>query len=466
MQGAEYARPTIEAPPVWDAMMAGEANTEVRLETGKRPGAGWWREFRNEELDRLIAQALDRNHDVRRVALRVMEGRAVAVAAGAGLYPQVNLDGSYSHIRRSENILVAPTGGAPQGFAAPGSNFEIWSGALDLRWELDLWGRIRRGQEAAMADADALEQDRRAVTLALVGDLGQAYFRLREHDEQIRIAEANLASRTDSLELIRSRAAAGLASDLDVRRAEVQVATGAAQIPELRRLRAAALHQIEVLAGSNPGTLDLAPKPLRSVVAQPEIPVGLPAQLLERRPDILHAERALVAANARIGEARAYFFPAVAITGQGGIQSSEFTNWFQSGSHANTIGPSVTLPIFLGGANVARLQVAEARYEQMLEGYRQTILNAFREVADLLVSIRARTDQRDRQREQAKASQAALDLVQIRYREGLVTYLDVLDAQRTVLEAELALVQTERARLTDMVGLFKALGGGWDDERI
>ena len=168
-----------------------------------------------------------------------------------------------------------------------------------------------------------------------------------------------------------------------------------------------------------------------------------------------------MAANARIGQARAYFFPTLSITGQGGLQSAEFANWFTGNSANFSIGPSVTLPIFLGGTNVARLEAAESRYQQMLEGYQQTILLAFREVADLLVSIHSRTEQLARQREQATAATAAVGLAEVRYRKGLVNYLDVLDAQRTMLAAETQLAQTERARLTDMVGLYKALGGGW-----
>lgn len=310
-----------------------------------------------------------------------------------------------------------------------------------------------------------MEQDRRAVTLALISDLGRAYFQLRELDEQIEIAERNFAIRQDSLELVRSRALAGLASDLDVKRSEVLVAETLAVIPDLKRRRMTELHQITVLTGAAPGTLTLPAKTLRMTVVQPEIPIGLPSELLERRPDVLEVEQMLVAANARIGEARAFFFPSIVITGQGGLQSSEFADWLQSGSRTFTIGPSITLPIFLGKTNVARLHVAEAHYEQMLERYQQTILNAFREVADLLVAIQTRTEQLTSQQRQVNAAQDARDLAQIRYVEGLVAYLDVLEAQRTVLEAEQALVQTERARLTDMIALFKAVGGGWQPQQ-
>lgn len=464
LQGPDYRKPELPVPPSWDAVTAeagSPGTTAARL-----PEADWWREFQNEELTGLIERALVANHDVRRAAARVIEGRATTAAAGAGLYPQVNLSASYQHLEISKNTLAglglaSPQRIGPQVFATPGEGFDLWNTAADLRWELDLWGRIRRGMEAASAEAEGLEQDHRAVALALIADLGQAYFRLRELDEQIAIAERNLALRKDQLDIMRSRASVGLASDLDVTRAEVLVSESAAQIPDFRRLRAVELHRIQVLCGASPGTLTLEPKPLRAVVVQPEIPVGLPSQLLERRPDILQAERSLIAANARIGEARAYFFPAVSITGQGGLQSVEFADWFNGNSRTFTIGPSITLPIFLGGTNVARLGAAESRYAQMLERYQQTILVAFREVADLLVAVQRRTEQRDRQREQVAAAQTALSLAQTRYREGLVNYLDVLEAERTVLNAELGLVQTERARLADMVGLFKALGGGW-----
>ena len=463
LQGQPYARPAIETPADWSRMASGPLAAGA---SDKTPEADWWQAFQNQELTQFIERALAQNHDVRRAVSRVVEGRASVTTAGAGLYPQLNVQGSYTNIAVSKNTLAGlglATGQqpGPQVFAKPGSNFDLWNGAADLRWELDVWGRIRRGMEAATADAQAIEQDARAIALTLIGDVGQSYFRIRELDEQIDIAQRALTLRRDSLEIITKRASVGLASDLDVKRTEVLVAESAGQIPDLTRLRAIEVHRLEVLTGSAPGGLVLTPKLLRKVIIQPDIPVGLPSQLLERRPDILQAEATLMAANARIGQARAYFFPTFSITGQGGLQSAEFANWFTGNSANFSIGPSVTLPIFLGGTNVARLDAAESRYQQMLEGYQQTILLAFREVADLLVSIQARGEQLTRQREQAAAATVAVGLAEVRYRKGLVNYLDVLDAQRTMLAAETQLAQTERARLTDMVSLYKALGGGW-----
>ena len=463
LQGKAYTRPAIDTPADWTHVASGPLAAGTSTQT---PDADWWKAFRNDELTAFVERALARNHDVRRAVSRVMEGRASVTTAGAGLYPQINVQSSYTNISVSKNTLAGlglATGQqpGPQVFARPGSSFDLWNGAADLRWELDVWGRIRRGMEAASADAQAIEQDARAIALTLIGDVGQAYFRIRELDEQIEIAQRALALRRDSLEIITKRASVGLASDLDVKRTEVLVAESAGQIPDLIRLRALELHRLEVLTGSAPGSLTLAPMSLRKVIVQPDIPVGLPSQLLERRPDILQAEAGLIAANARIGQARAYFFPTFSITGQGGLQSAEFANWFTGNSANFSIGPSVTLPIFLGGTNVARLDAAESRYQQMLEGYQQTILLAFREVADLLVSIQSRAEQLTRQREQAVAATAAVGLAEVRYRKGLVNYLDVLDAQRTMLAAETQLAQTERARLTDMVSLYKALGGGW-----
>ena len=307
--------------------------------------------------------------------------------------------------------------------------------------------------------------NRRGIALALISEVGQGYFRLRELDEQLEIATHNLALQQDSLSITQSRAEAGLVSDLDVKQAEILVSETAAQVPELRRLRLVQQHQLEWLIGAQPNTLDLGPKPLRAVVVQPIIPIGLPADLLQRRPDIVEVEENLKAANARIGEARAYFFPTVAITGTGGFQTSEFDQWFDWASRNLSVGPSVSLPIFEGYTNVARLNVAESRYQQLLEEYKQTILNAFREVADVLTALQTRQEQLAHQREQVQASHDARELAEIRYRQGLVTYLDVLAAQRAVLSAELQLVQTQRARLTDMVTLFKAIGGGWDHEQ-
>ncbi len=463
MQGQDYQRPPVDVPDDWSRMTN---TTDTSMASERQPEAEWWKAFQNEELSGLIERALQQNHDVKRALARVLEGRASVMSAAAGLYPQMNLSSSYTNIDISKNTLAGlglATGQrpGPQVFATPGTTFELWNSALDLRWEMDFWGRIRRGREAAAADAQAIEQDARAVALSLVSDVGQSYFRIRELDEQLDIAKRTLAVRQEYLDIIQKRASVGLASELDVKRTEVLVAEAAGLIPDLARTRAVESHRLEVLTGMSPGSLDLQSKPLRTVVIQPNIPVGLPSQLLERRPDILQAEATLVASNARIGQARAYFFPTFSITGQGGLQSAEFSNWFTGNSSNYSIGPSIILPIFQGGTNLARLDSAKSRYVQMLESYQQTILQAFREVADLLTSLRARAEQLARQREQLAAAQEAVRLAEVRYRKGLVTYLNVLDAQRTTLSAETQLVLTERTRLTDMVSLFKALGGGW-----
>ncbi len=460
--GPDYQQPETMAPENWDGLTLEGNASPLPISEGKAPEVTWWEAFQNQELNALIQQALQHNHDVREASFRVMEARALAVGAGAALYPQVALEGAYSRIRRSENILVAPVDASPQGFAPPGADFDLWNAGIDLRWELDLWGRIRRNQEAFSAEASASVMERRGIILSLISQVGQTYFRLRELDEQLEIARHNLRLQKDSRSITANRARAGLVSDLDVKRAEILVAQTASQIPELRRQRTVQEHQLAVLLGKSPNGFSLPSLPLRKVLAQPTIPIGLPSELLQRRPDILEVEETLKAANARIGEARAYFFPTVAITGTGGFQSSEFDEWFSWASRNLSIGPSVSLPIFEGYTNIARLEVAESRYEQMLARYRQTILTAFREVADVLVALETRKTQIAHQREEVQFAHEARDLADIRYRQGLVTYLDVLEAQRTVLDAELTLVQTESARLADMVSLYKAVGGGWN----
>jgi NodT family efflux transporter outer membrane factor (OMF) lipoprotein len=463
VQGNDYQRPQTEAPNSWSQL----APIAATVSSDHGSEAAWWKTFQNDELSELIERALQHNHDMKRAVARILEGRASVMSATAGLLPQVNLTSSYTNIAVSKNTLAGlglATGQrpGPSIFATPGTTFDLWNGAMDLRWELDFWGRIRRGREAAQAETKAIEEDARAIALSLISDVGQSYFRIRELDEQLDIASRTLAVRQESLEIIQKRAAVGLASELDVKRTEVLVTEAAGLIPDLARLRAIESHRLEVLSGMASGSLDLARKPLRAVIAQPDIPVGLPSELLERRPDILQAEATLVASNARIGQARAYFFPTLMITGQGGLQSADFAKWFTGNSLNYSIGPSVTLPIFHGGTNMARLDQAESQYQQMLESYRQTILLAFREVADLLVSVHARGEQLMHQRAQLTAAQEVVRLAQVRYRKGMVNYLDVLDAQRTVLTAETQLVLTERARLTEMVSLFKALGGGWE----
>ncbi len=465
VQGQSYQRPQIETPSNWSRLTSGATATAIA--TDRQPETEWWKAFQNDELSDLIERALQHNHDVKRAVARIVEGRASVMSATAGLFPQLNLAGSYTNIAVSKNTLAglglaSGQKPGPQVFATPGTTFDLWNGAMDLRWEIDFWGRIRRGREAAQADARAIEQDARAIVLSLISDVGQSYFRIRELDEQHDIATRALAVRRESLEIIQKRATVGLASELDVKRTEVLVAEAAGLIPDLKRLRAMELHRLEVLTGTSPGSLELHSKPLRTIVVQPNVPVGLPSQLLERRPDILQAEATLIASNARIGQARAYFFPTLMITGQGGLQSADFAKWFTGNSLNYSIGPSVTLPIFQGGTNLARLDQAESQYQQMLESYQQTILQAFREVADLLTSISLRAEQLTWHREQLAAAQTAVKLAEVRYRKGLVTYLDVLDAQRTALAAETQLVLIERTRLVEMVGLFKALGGGWE----
>jgi len=463
VQGTDYQRPKTDALDSWSQV----APIPATVSTSHQPEASWWKTFQNDELSEVIERALQYNHDVKRAVVRILEGRASVMSATAGLFPQMNLSSSYTNIAVSENTLAGlglATGQRPGPtiFATPGTTFDLWNGAMDLRWEIDFWGRIRRGREAAQAETKAIEEDARAVALSLISDVGQSYFRIRELDEQLDIASRTLAVRQESLEIIQKRAVVGLASELDIKRTEVLVAEAAGLIPDLTRLRAIESHRLEVLTGMTPGSLALVRKPLRAVIAQPDIPVGLPSQLLERRPDILQAEATLMASNARVGQARAYFYPTLLITGQGGLQSADFAKWFSGNSLNYSLGPSITLPIFQGGTNLARLDQAESQYQQLLEGYRQAILQAFREVADLLVSVHARGEQLTHQRAQLTAAQEAVRLAQVRYRNGMVNYLDVLDAQRTVLSAETQLVLNERARLTEMVSLFKALGGGWE----
>lgn len=468
VQGQDYARPPVDLPDRFPGQSDLGVGGDAAGPSAASAGADWWRSFHNDELTGLIERALERNHDVKRAIARMLEGRASVMSAAAGLYPQVNLNSSYTNLAISKNTLAGlglatAQGPSPKVFATPGQTFDLWNAGMDLRWELDFWGRIRRGREAAVAEAQAIEHDTRAVALSLVSDVGQAYLRIRELDEQAAIAQRTLAMRRESWDIVKTRARVGLASELDVKRMEVLVAEAAGLLPDLTRQRALEVHRLEVLTGATPGSLTLAPTPLRTALAQPDVPIGLPSQLLERRPDILQAEATLAAAHARIGQARAYFFPALSITGQGGLQSAEFVSWFSGNSFNYSIGPSVILPIFQGGTNLARLDAAESRYTQMLEDYQQTILQAFREVADLLSSLAGRAEQLARQREQLAAAQAAVGLADVRYRKGLVNYLDVLDAQRTMLAAETQVVTTERARLSDLIALFKALGGGWDN---
>ncbi|MGE0225077.1 MAG: efflux transporter outer membrane subunit [Acetobacteraceae bacterium] len=441
--GPDYSRPEIDLPAAYPAAAdTGEAAV----------AADWWTLYGDAELDRLVAQALENNADLRRAVAQVDEAAAVLSEARATLFPEIDLGLNSSRARASTLNAQPLAAGTP----VISNSHRL---ALSTSFELDLWGKLRRASESARAQLLGTRYGRDVAALALSGATAQAYFLLRSLDAQIAVTAQTLASREESLAVARSRASGGLASELDVYQAETGRADAALQLHELRRQRALVEHQLGELAGTPGLTLAAGDVMLLPLPAEP--PPGLPSTLLERRPDVQQAEQALVAANARIGVARAAQFPTFSLTGSFGGQSEEFGDVLESGARIWSVGLGAALPILDAGRYAARTRQAEAVQRQALADYQKAVETAFREVADALSNAQLTRAAAEEQEIRVAAARNALRLSQMRYEAGYSGYLEVLDAQRTANAAEQALIQHRQARLAYSVDLIKALGGGW-----
>jgi multidrug efflux system outer membrane protein len=412
----------------------------------------WWKAYGDATLDALEQKALAGNTDVLIAAARLEEAEAVLRQARASLFPQIDLGGAGTRSRVSTSMATP----VPPGVAIVRDDFRV---AASTAFEIDFWGKLRRATEAAQAQALASGYGREVVRWTLAGTVAQAYFALRSLDAQVAVLRDSLVTREEALDVVSARAEAGIASDLDMNQARGARADAAAQLKELQRQRALVEHQLAVLSGDL--ALRLPPGALESLPVPPPMPAGLPSELLERRPDIRVAEQDLVAANAQIGIAKAALFPTISLTGSLGAQSGALDDLLVSGSRIWSAGFGLALPIFDAGRNLARVDQAEARRRQVLFGYQRAVETAFREVSDAIANVRqaglAEGDLRDR----VAAARNSEEIARLRYQSGYSAYLDVLDAQRTANEAELALVRNRQARLAYSVDFIKALGGGW-----
>jgi multidrug efflux system outer membrane protein len=416
--------------------------------------AHWWRLYQDTTLGALVDAGLMRNSDVRLAAARIEEAAAVLREAQTTFLPLIegNVDAGRS---RTSRLGVSESTGT-SGAASVRNNFRI---AAATSFELDFWGRLRRLREAAGAEFLASRYGRDAVMQSLAAAIAQGYFTVRSLDAQLIVSAETLAAAEDSVEIARARARAGLVSDLDVNQAEGNRAQLAAQIKELRRLRAAAMHQLGVLSGSL--DLRLEAGDVRALPAPPLPPAGLPSELLERRPDVRRAEAALIAANAQIGVARAAQFPTLSLTAALGFQSAELGTLLTAGAGIWSFGLGVIGPIFDSGRYAARTEQAEARARQAKIAYEQTVESAFREVSDGLSNVRLAGDSEQDLAARVEQARNTLRLATLRYESGYSAYLEVLDAQRTLNDAQLALVRNRQAFLGYTVDLMSALGGGW-----
>jgi len=439
--GPDYKRPAIPTAQEFRMTESTDPNSIANL--------SWWELLRDEELQTLIRIALEENKDLKRAVASIDEFQARALIAKMDFAPQLS------------NTTSTPALGRKGGVAFPGfpTAFNYYTQGT-LSWELDIWGHIRRSNEAALADLFAREWNRRAVILQLVSGVAEAYFDLLQFDMQLGIAKRTVQAWEDSVRISRARLQRGVIMKLDVDQFEAERSNAAARAAEFERQMVQKENQISVLLGRNPHQI-LRGRSLTEQVLPPQVPPGLPSELLQRRPDIVQAEQELTAANARIGVAKAERFPQITITGILGVSSPQLSRLITNAAAFGAVGPGLTAPLFNAKILGFQQKAVEAQTRQAVAQYEQTILVAFREVEDALVAVRTAREQREAQVQQVEALRSALHLANLRYQGGLANYLDVLVAQRNLFEAEVALTDTHRLHLVSIVRLYKALGGGW-----
>ncbi|MEO5714417.1 MAG: efflux transporter outer membrane subunit [Luteolibacter sp.] len=451
MVGPDYKRPITDAPENYKSGSHGTWKEGRPLDHQAK--GNWWKIFGDDALNGLQSRAAGANQEAKAAIARVDQARATARTARSELLPTLDANPSYTRQRFSSD---QPNGGITvSNFRAP----------LDLSYEVDLWGRVRRGFESASADSQASVAAYHNVLLVLQADVAQTYFALRSLDAEISIIQSAISLRKEQVQLVRDRFETGVGNELDLSRAKTDLDFAESELAAIGKRRAELENALAILIGENPSTFTFAAASSDRLAkwdpVPPKIPAGLPADLLERRPDVAEAERKLAAANARIGVAKAAFFPSLSLTGSGGVVSGEMGDLFKMDSRAWSIGPSVSLPIFAGGRNQANLKRSEAAYEESVALYRQRILVAFGEVESSLSGIRFLADQADSQNSAVANSTRAAELADTRYRTGIVGHLEVLDAFRDVLQAKRAKAQISGQRLIASAQLIKALGGGW-----
>lgn len=442
--GPNYKRPPVDTPSIYRADQQTAGSNQPSLGNEK-----WWTVFQDQQLQELIRTALAENYDVRIAAARVLQAQALLGITRADQLPTVSAGASGANIR------------LPQTTIGPATNTGSMITNLSLVWELDFWGKFRRATEAARADMLASEWGQRAVITSLISNVASAYFQLRELDLEMEISRQTLATRQESLRLVKVRWQGGVTSQMDVFQAEQLVYFAGANIPDLERRIEQQENLISVLIGKNPGPIARG-RPLVDNPIAATVPAGLPSALLERRPDIQAAEFQLVAANARIGVAKAAYFPQITLTGTAGYQSSALTNLFSSSAGFWSVGAQLTQPLFAGGRIRSGVRLSKAQQDEAALFYLKTIQQAFREVSDSLIAYTKNQEFRQQEALLAKAAEDATHLSGVRYSGGATSYLEVLDSDTRYFSAALALAQAELAERLSLVQVYNALGGGWE----
>jgi len=451
--GPDYQAPSNTFPAHYKSLVAGQWQEGQPLDGV--PKGNWWELFADPQLNGLENQAIQGSDDLKAALARLEESRANARVSRADLLPTANFEPSFSRQRYSPNQNPPFGNITANSFSVP----------LDLSYEVDLWGAVRRGFESARADAQASLADYYNVLLSLQANVAQDYFSLRSLDAEIATVTSTVALRHEQVQLVRSRYEGGIGNELDVAQAETELATTEADAAALAQQRDQMENALAILVGENPADFHLAAIPGSNTNWHPQppaIPAGLPADLLQRRPDVAQAERQLASANAKIGVAKAAFFPVLTLTGSGGYLSGDVNSLFDWSSRTWTFGPSLSLPIFAGGRNKANLQHARAAFAESVALYRQRVLVAFGDVENSLSDIHHLADQAAAQERAVDNARRAADLATDRYRSGIVAYLTVVDAEREALDNERSNAQLAGQRLIAAVQLVKALGGGWN----
>jgi NodT family efflux transporter outer membrane factor (OMF) lipoprotein len=478
MLGPNFEHPKTAMLDVFEQTRSAEAASKaVQAEFNPE----WWTLFNDPVLNALEQRLASANLDVAAASARLRQSRATQRVAGAAELPTLDAAASYNRERGSENGIlsllgVTPSqsqpqsaaGNAPLGVSAiPGSKgspaYNLYQFGFDASWELDIWGRARRGVEAASALTEASYEDRNAVLLSARAELAREYIELRDSQSLLEIARQNLDIGRDALRLTQIRVREGVTTDLDVANAAAQVETIESLIPTLESRRSATINAIGVLLGEQPGALRQILSEAGEVPKLPQqVPIGFPSELVQRRPDIKKAEAQLHAATASIGMAKADFYPRISLNGSAGFQSLQLSNLADWASGQFVVGPSITLPIFEGGRLKGTLQLREAQQEEAAIVYKHTVLDAWREVDDALAVYDAEQRRRDRLIAVVAFNQRALGIARQRYKAGALDYLDVLNVQKQLLEAQSNLEQSKATAASNLISLCKALGGGWE----
>ncbi len=438
----DYERPELDVPEGYiESAPDGESIANVQ----------WWDLFQDDQLDLLIRTALEENKDLAIALSRIQEARLTVTAVRANQFPFLSVGAFGGRGRESREFVPGARSSDQFGLAG------------DLTYQVDLWGEFRRGTEAARADLLATEFAYRSITISLVSEVANTYLLLRDLDERLAISQRTLQTRLESLNIIQARFDKGTVAELDVFQAQIEVAVAESAVASFQRQIAQARNALRILLGRNPGAITRGDA-LASQVFPPEIPVGLPSELLQRRPDVVQAEANLMAATARVGIAEALRYPSISLTGRYGAESTDLSDLNSGDAETWSFGANILAPIFNAGQLKAQSEAARERAKQAVLAYEGTLQQSFREVEDALVAVRTYKDENEAQTRRALAAKNAARLSRARYDGGVVDFLEVLDTERTLFNAELAQTETLQLYYNAIVRLYAALGGGWTVE--